>query len=107
MRDPKGDNFKGIIDEVCIYDKALTAQEAWRVFAKEQEPEEPIEPEGRSWAAYCTLPFNEGNGLTTADQSGNKNNEISGATWVKTNSGMPLALMAMIMWRLLIVLLAH
>lgn len=92
--DPKGDNFKGIIDEVCIYDKALTAQEVLARFrVKEQEPEEPIEPEEPVVGPLIAqLPFNEGNGLTTADQSGNKNNgQISGATWVKGKFGNALS----------------
>jgi hypothetical protein len=79
---PSGVNsyLNGIIDEVSIWSQALTANEILANYNGSLDGNE------ENLAGYWN--FNEGNGSTLSDLSGNGNNgTIYGATWVQISEG--------------------
>jgi hypothetical protein len=77
-----GQYFDGIIDEVRIYDRALTQEEIQR------DMENPISSvpraDSQSSGLVAAYSFDEGAGGTVADASGNSNTgRIKAATWTK------------------------
>jgi len=78
-REPPGFFFKGTIDEVRIYNRALSAEEIIQLFRG-----------GHVWKGLVLwLRFDEGSGTTAGDSSGCGNHgTIYGATW--TNGAMIL-----------------
>ncbi len=80
-----GNNFPGLIDEVRIWNRALSANEIATNMTRQLTGTEP------GLVAYWN--FNEGLGSAAADLTGNGHDgTISGATWVglgSTNAGSP------------------
>jgi Concanavalin A-like lectin/glucanases superfamily len=80
---PYGENFRGLIDEIRVYDHALSENEIRRDMGR------PVGPAGGFVAAYA---FDAGSGATAADASGNHNTgEIRGATWAPGRYGDALS----------------
>jgi hypothetical protein len=76
---PYGEHFDGLIDEVRIYDRALSQREIRRDMAA------PVGPAADLVAGYA---FDAGSGTVAADSSGRRNiGEIHGATWVRGRYG--------------------
>ena len=76
---PYGEHFDGLIDEVRIYDRALSQREIRRDMVT------PVAPATGLVAAYA---FDAGSGRTVADSSGSGNTgEMSGATWARGRYG--------------------
>ncbi|HBA84847.1 MAG TPA: hypothetical protein DCZ95_12200 [Verrucomicrobia bacterium] len=72
--------FKGALNGVAIWRRALSADEVYRSWAEVNQP-----ALGARWT------FDEGSGTTLHDASGNGNHgAISGATWVKGKQGNAL-----------------
>jgi hypothetical protein len=74
--------FPGLIDEVEIFDRALSASEIQAVFNADSAGKcKPV----ANWM------FDEGSGTTTYDRSGNGNNGtlVNGPTWVSEVTGTP------------------
>jgi Concanavalin A-like lectin/glucanases superfamily len=79
---PYGEHFDGVIDEVRIYDRALTRQEI------QDDMEMRVTPAPGLVAAYA---FDAGSGNTAADSSGQGNDgEIRGPTWAPGRHGKGL-----------------
>jgi hypothetical protein len=75
---PYGEYFRGVIDEVRVYDRALSPAEV-RAEMSRPIPSEGIDHAGGLVAAYG---FDAGSGRMAADSSGKGNTgTISGATW--------------------------
>ena len=96
-------HFNGSVDEVSVYDQALSEEEIkkhYLALVKEKETttgkqvrietkKEEVEVKGKLVAAWN---FNEGTGDILHDQSGNNNDgKIHGAKWVKCGKGHALA----------------
>jgi hypothetical protein len=80
---PYGEHFRGEIDEVRVYSRALSAGEVRADMAK------PVRPAGGLVAAY---PFDEGAGTSVTDASGDGNEgEITGARWTRGWHGTALS----------------
>ena len=77
-----GRYFNGIIDEVKLYDRALSADEVAKQYAAASETAEAGLV--ASWA------FNEGEGTTAKDSAGKNNGKIVGAKWVDGKVGKAL-----------------
>jgi hypothetical protein len=76
---PYGEHFHGLIDEIRIYDHALSENEIRR------DMEMPVAPAAGLVAAYA---FDAASGATAADASGSHNTgEITGATWARGRYG--------------------
>jgi Ca2+-binding RTX toxin-like protein len=76
------DSFKGRIDEVRIYDRALDAAEI------EFDKATPIKTSPRGpVAAYS---FDEGTGTVAGDQTGNNDGTLEGAEWARGRYGSAL-----------------
>jgi hypothetical protein len=76
---PYGEHFRGLIDEVRVYDRALTENEIRRDMAT---------PVARAPGLVAGYAFDAGSGTTAADSSGNSNTgEISGAVWAPGRYG--------------------
>jgi hypothetical protein len=76
---PYGEHFHGLIDEIRVYDRALSGNEIRRDMAM------PVAPTAGLVAAYA---FDAGSGATAADASGSHNaGEIRGATWAPGRYG--------------------
>jgi hypothetical protein len=77
-----GDDFTGRIDEVRVYNRALSAAEigADRAAPLETPPATPV-------AAYA---FDEGEGETLLDLAGENDGTVEGATWVPGKYGSSL-----------------
>jgi hypothetical protein len=74
--------FNGLIDEVCVYSRALSADEILRNY---NNPNSPVTNGLVMW-----LPLDEGAGTVAHDKSGNNNNgTIYGATWVSSEGSVP------------------
>jgi Concanavalin A-like lectin/glucanases superfamily len=72
---PYGEHFRGLIDEVRVYSRALRAEEIVADMAK------PVAPARGLVAAYA---FDAGSGATAADASGEGNTgTIDGAAWAE------------------------
>ena len=79
---PYGEHFHGLIDEIRVYDHALSESEIRRDLAM------PVAPAPGLVAAYA---FDAGSGATAADASGNHNTgEIRGARWAPGRYGKAL-----------------
>jgi hypothetical protein len=76
---PYGEHFDGVIDEIRVYDRALSATEIRRDIAT------PVAPTAGLVLGYS---FDTGSGTTAGDASGNRNTgEIMGATRVPGRYG--------------------
>jgi hypothetical protein len=76
---PYGEHFRGLIDEIRVYDHALSENEI------RHDMEMPVAPVAGLVAAYA---FDAGAGATAADASGSHNTgEIMGATWAPGRYG--------------------
>jgi hypothetical protein len=76
---PYGEHFQGLIDEVRVYDRALSQNEIRRDMAT------PVAAAPGLVAGYS---FDAGSGTTAADSSGNDNTgEIRGADWAPGRYG--------------------
>jgi hypothetical protein len=76
---PYGEHFDGFVDEVRVYDRALTPREI------EVDMRKPVHPAAGLVAAYA---FDAGAGNAAADSSGHGNTgEIQGASWVAGRYG--------------------
>ena len=74
-------DFKGVIDDVRIYNYALDANEVQELYAQGCPAGEPI--------AHWT--FDEGSGTTAHDSAGSHNGIITGATWTEGRIGGALS----------------
>ena len=74
-------NFHGSVDEVFIYDVALTETEVIQLFTTNPDMGDGTENLISSWE------FNENNGTIADDSKGNNNGVISNATWGTGVSG--------------------
>jgi hypothetical protein len=75
---PYGEYFDGVIDDVLVYDRALSAAEVRSVMST------PVKRAGGSPARgrIAAFSFNAGRGRTVLDDSGHRNaGTISGASW--------------------------
>ena len=68
-------HFDGTIDEVAIYDKALSQQEIADIYANTPNPDNGDDVLVSWWK------FNENSGSTAADSKGNNNGTILGPQW--------------------------
>lgn len=68
-------HFDGTIDEVAIYDKALSQQEIADIYANTPNPDNGDDALVSWWK------FNENSGSTAADSKGNNNGTILGPQW--------------------------
>jgi hypothetical protein len=76
---PYGEHFDGLIDEVRVYDRALSRDELRDDMAM------PVAPAAGLVAAYA---FDRGSRAAAADSSGNRNTgEVQGATWARGRYG--------------------
>jgi hypothetical protein len=76
---PYGEHFDGLIDEVRVYDRALSPSELRNDMAA------PVRPAPGLVAAYA---FDAGSGTSAADSSGDGNTgEIRGAAWARGRRG--------------------
>jgi Concanavalin A-like lectin/glucanases superfamily len=76
---PYGEHFRGLIDEVRVYDRALSGAEIRHDMAT---------PVGAARGLVAGYSFDAGSGATAADVSGEGNTgEISGATWARGRYG--------------------
>ena len=85
--DSLGVNYKGLVDEVSIYSKALSAAEVlsnYQAGSKQIIPEPIPEPKPDPvFTGMAQWHFDEGQGTLAKDSSGNGlNGTITGATWV-------------------------
>ena len=79
---PYGEHFAGLIDEVRVFERALSAAEIRR------DMDVPVAPERGLVAAYG---FDAGAGRIAADASGSRNaGSIEGATWARGRYGAAL-----------------
>lgn len=80
---PYGEHFHGLIDEIRVYSRALSAEEIVADMAK------PVGPARGLVAAY---PFDAGSGAAAADVSGEGNaGAIDGAAWARGRYGDALS----------------
>jgi hypothetical protein len=79
--------YKGLIDEVSIYNSALSAAE----IVNHYQAVKKVVAEKQKKAPAASWHFNEGTGTKIADSSTNKNNgTIGGAAWVNGKFGKAL-----------------
>ncbi|MFH1614652.1 MAG: LamG-like jellyroll fold domain-containing protein [Planctomycetota bacterium] len=78
--------FNGMIDEVQIYNRALSAKKIQKLY-QSQVNIKPSAPSGL--IAYWK--FEEGNGNIAHDSAGNNNGQIYGATWTTGKIGRALS----------------
>jgi hypothetical protein len=77
--EPYGEHFDGLIDELRVYDRALSADAIRRDMAR------PVAPAAGLLAGYS---FAAGSGTVAADSSGNRNSgSIEGAAWAPGRYG--------------------
>ena len=68
--------FDGTIDEVAIYDKALSKEEVTEIYSSTPNPDSGDDALVSCWK------FNENGGSTAADSTGNNNGSVLGPQWV-------------------------
>lgn len=74
-------HFGGIIDEVLVYDKALSVEEIQQIYTTTPDPGNGSGNLISSWS------LNENTGTTAYDGTDGNNGTISGATWTQGVSG--------------------
>jgi concanavalin A-like lectin/glucanase superfamily protein len=80
---PYGEHFRGLIDDVRVYDRTLSADQV------HADMSAPVRPAPGLVAGYA---FDEGEGRIARDASGHRNvGEVRGAEWVRGRHGLALS----------------
>jgi len=69
---PPGQYFKGLIDDVSIYNVALDAAQIWSIYHNKSHPVSSL---------VARWNFNEGSGTTASDSAGDNDGTIHGPAW--------------------------